>query len=195
MKTTKDALQLDKFLEQLPERYSLADRELIQRAYLVAEEAHRDQKRHSGEPYITHCLAVAGILADLRVPAEVVAAGLLHDTVEDTTLTLSDIRSEFGDTIAVLVDGVTKLSNLPRVSRGDQHATRAEKDNGKDEPALPADDHSRTRKRDLKSETLRKTFLAMGDDVRVVLIKLADRLHNMRTLGVMPDSKKKRIAR
>lgn len=196
MKTARDSIQLDKFLEQLPDRYSLADKELIQRAYLVAEEAHREQKRHSGEPYITHCLAVAGILADLRVPAEVVAAGLLHDTVEDTGLTLGDIRREFGDTISALVDGVTKLTNLPRVSRGDQHAEPAERNNGKDnEPGPHSEEHSRTRKRDLKSETLRKTFLAMGDDVRVVLIKLADRLHNMRTLGVMPESKKKRIAR
>jgi len=195
MKTAKDPLQLDKFLEQLPERYSHSDRELIQRAYLLAEEAHREQKRHSGEPYITHCLAVAGILADLRVPAEVVAAGLLHDTVEDTSLTLGDIRREFGDTITLLVDGVTKLTNLPRVSRGDQHVTAGEKDNGKDESPPAADDHGRTRKRDLKTETLRKTFLAMGDDVRVVLIKLADRLHNMRTLGAIPDYKKKRIAK
>jgi guanosine-3',5'-bis(diphosphate) 3'-pyrophosphohydrolase len=196
MKTARDAIQLDKFIEQLPDRYSLADKELIQRAYLVAEEAHREQKRHSGEPYITHCLAVAGILADLRVPSEVVAAGLLHDTVEDTGLTLGDIRREFGDTISALVDGVTKLTNLPRVSRGDQHAGTADRNNGKDSDSEPhTDAHSRTRKRDLKSETLRKTFLAMGDDVRVVLIKLADRLHNMRTLGVMPESKKKRIAK
>ncbi|HUG33283.1 MAG TPA: bifunctional (p)ppGpp synthetase/guanosine-3',5'-bis(diphosphate) 3'-pyrophosphohydrolase [Anaerolineales bacterium] len=195
MKTTRDALQLDKFLEQLPDRYSLADKELIQRAYLVAEEAHREQKRHSGEPYIMHCLAVAGILADLRIPAEVVAAGLLHDTVEDTVLTLSDIRREFGETIAILVDGVTKLTNLPRVSRGDQHAGAVEKKNGIGDSTAHADKRSRARKRDLKSETLRKTFLAMGDDVRVVLIKLADRLHNMRTLGVLPDSKRKRIAK
>src|SRR5919108_6418707 len=122
MKATKTAVPLERLLEQLPEHYTLADRELIQRAYRVAEEAHRDQKRHSGEPYINHCLAVASILADLRVPPEVVAAGLLHDTVEDTTVTLNDIRRDFGEPIAVLVDGVTKLTNLPRVSRDDQHA-------------------------------------------------------------------------
>ena len=115
MKETKNAAPLEKLLEQLPEQYTLADRELIQRAYRVAEEAHREQKRHSGEPYISHCLAVAGILADLRVPPEVVAAGLLHDTVEDTTITLSDLRRDFGETIAILVDGVTKLTHLPRV--------------------------------------------------------------------------------
>ena len=120
VKTSKTAIPLEKLLEQLPERYTITDRELIQRAYRVAEEAHHGQKRHSGEPYINHCLAVASILADLRVPPEVVAAGLLHDTVEDTSITLKDIRRDFGDTIAVLVDGVTKLTNLPRVSRAAQ---------------------------------------------------------------------------
>ena len=187
-------------MEQLPENYTLADRELIQRAYRVAEEAHREQKRHSGEPYINHCLAVATILADLRVPPEVVAAGLLHDTVEDTTITLQDIRRDFGGPIAILVDGVTKLTNLPRVSRDDQHA---ESTNGNEATDTSGNGHNNGsngnialgRKQDLVSETLRKTFLAMGEDVRVVLIKLADRLHNMRTLGAMPEHKRKRIAK
>ncbi|MEW6242313.1 MAG: HD domain-containing protein, partial [Chloroflexota bacterium] len=191
MKTVKAAEGIQQLLDSLPDSYSLADRELIQRAYRVAEEAHRGQKRASGEPYITHCVAVAGILADLRVPPEVVAAGLLHDTVEDTSTTLHDVRRDFGDTVAVLVDGVTKLTNLPRVSRGDQHA---DKSNGNG--AEPAEETSNLlgRKQDLVSETLRKTFLAMGEDVRVVLIKLADRLHNMRTLGFMAETKRKRIA-
>ena len=169
---------------------------MIHRAYRVAEEAHREQKRHSGEPYINHCLAVASILADLRVPPEVVAAGLLHDTVEDTTVTLSDIRRDFGPAIAVLVDGVTKLTNLPRVSRDDQHAENSNGKNGS-EPSdvVPGNVVTLGRKQDLVSETLRKTFLAMGEDVRVVLIKLADRLHNMRTLGFMPEHKRKRIAK
>jgi GTP pyrophosphokinase len=195
MKATRTAVPLERLLEQLPENYTLADRELIQRAYRVAEEAHSEQKRHSGEPYINHCLAVASILADLQVPPEVVAAGLLHDTVEDTTITLNDIRRDFGNTIAVLVDGVTKLTNLPRVSRDDQHAENGNGNNGS-EPAdaLPSN-IALGRKQDLVSETLRKTFLAMGDDVRVVLIKLADRLHNMRTLGFMPEHKRKRIAK
>jgi guanosine-3',5'-bis(diphosphate) 3'-pyrophosphohydrolase len=192
VKAAKTAIPLEKLLEQLPERYTITERELIQRAYRVAEEAHREQKRHSGEPYINHCLAVASILADLRVPAEVVAAGLLHDTVEDTTITLKDLKRDFGDTIAILVDGVTKLTKLPRVSRGDQHAEQSRES----EPAEAASEkNTRSRKQDLISETLRKTFLAMGDDVRVVLIKLADRLHNMRTLGFMPESKRKRIAK
>ena len=195
MKATRTAVPLERLLEQLPENYTLGERELIQRAYRVAEEAHREQKRHSGEPYINHCLAVASILADLRVPADVVAAGLLHDTVEDTTVTLNDIKRGFGETVAVLVDGVTKLTNLPRVSRDDQHAENGNGKNGS-EPvdALPGS-IALGRKQDLVSETLRKTFLAMGDDVRVVLIKLADRLHNMRTLGFMPEHKRKRIAK
>src|SRR5688572_33059736 len=125
MKATRTAVPLERLLEQLPENYTLTERELIQRAYRVAEEAHREQKRHSGEPYVSHCLAVASILADLRVPSEVVAAGLLHDTVEDTTVTLKDLKRDFGDTIAILVDGVTKLTKLPRVSRGDQHAEQS----------------------------------------------------------------------
>jgi GTP diphosphokinase / guanosine-3',5'-bis(diphosphate) 3'-diphosphatase len=186
-------------MEQLPDTYTLADRELIQRAYRVAEEAHREQKRHSGEPYINHCLSVAIILADLRVPPEVVAAGLLHDTVEDTTVTLQDIRRDFGGTIAVLVDGVTKLTNLPRVSRDDQHMESANGSEAADANGNGHNGHNGSlplgRKQDLVSETLRKTFLAMGEDVRVVLIKLADRLHNMRTLGFMPEHKRKRIAK
>src|SRR5512147_3097527 len=130
MKATVTSVPLERLLEQLPDNYTLADRELIHRAYRVAEEAHRDQKRHSGEPYINHCLAVASILADLRVPPEVIAAGLLHDTVEDTTVTLNDIRRDFGQTITILVDGVTKLTNLPRVSRDDQHAEQSNGSNG-----------------------------------------------------------------
>ena len=190
MKSAVAEIPLEKLMEQLPERYTPADRELVIRAYHVAEEAHRDQKRHSGEPYINHCIAVANILSELKVPAEVVAAGLLHDTVEDTPITLADIRSEFGDTVRLLVDGVTKLTHLPRVSRGDQHAEAGETENDDPqiEPALLG------RKQDMVPETLRKTFLAMGEDVRVVLIKLADRLHNMRTLGYMPEHKRMRIA-
>ncbi|MBI3165643.1 MAG: bifunctional (p)ppGpp synthetase/guanosine-3',5'-bis(diphosphate) 3'-pyrophosphohydrolase [Anaerolineales bacterium] len=190
MKSASAEIPFEQLMEQLPERYSPADRELVIRAYNIAEEAHREQKRHSGEPYINHCIAVAKILSELKVPAEVVAAGLLHDTVEDTPITLADIRSEFGDTVRLLVDGVTKLTHLPRVSRGDQHAEAgdAEQDDPQVEPALLG------RKQDMVPETLRKTFLAMGEDVRVVLIKLADRLHNMRTLGHMPEHKRLRIA-
>src|SRR5512146_564467 len=158
VKGTTTAIPLEQLLEQLPEAYTLADKELIQRAYRLAEEAHRGQKRISGEPYINHCLAVAQILAELRVPPEVLAAGLLHDTVEDTTVTLADIQRDFGDVVASLVDGVTKLTNLPRVSRDDQHeelkATSAKVDT--EPPPPPVGRHA-----DLASETLRKTFLAM----------------------------------
>ena len=184
-------IPLEKLIEQLPEHYTITDRELVQRAYRIAEDAHRGQNRQSGAPYINHCIAVAGILADLRVPPEVVVAGLLHDTVEDTSVTLQDIRRDFGDTVANLVNGVTKLTNLPRVSRGDQHAN----DNGHESKPIEEIEHIKRRKQDLKSETLRKTFLAMGDDVRVVLIKLADRLHNMRTLHHTSEEKQRRIAK
>jgi GTP pyrophosphokinase len=109
-------MKIENLLEMLPKTYSSADRELILRAYRVADHAHEGQKRASGEPYISHCLAVAYILADLRVPPQVVAAGLLHDTVEDTGLTIEDIKRDFGDEIARLVDGVTKLTNCHRIS-------------------------------------------------------------------------------
>ena len=193
MRTLERDILVGTLLDQLPDYYNPANREIVERAYRAAEEAHRNQKRQSGKPYITHCLEVASILAEMGAPAEVVAAGLLHDTVEDTRITLQDLRNDFGETIANLVDGVTKLTHLPRVSRGDQHLDDHGKDNGKN-PQM-AEVEARRRKQELASETLRKTFLAMGEDVRVVLIKLADRLHNMRTLSAMPDEKRKRIAR
>ena len=192
MKSTHTAIPLEKLLEQLPETFSAKDRDLVQRAYLVAEEAHREQRRHSGEPYINHCVSVASILAELKVPPEVIAAGLLHDTVEDTTVTLADIRRDFGETITALVDGVTKLTHLPRVSRGDQHPDKEDNNPEAEENIIPP--ALLGRKEDIVSETLRKTFLAMGKDVRVMFIKLADRLHNMRTLSHMPEHKRKRIA-
>lgn len=195
MKSTVSTLPLEKLLEQLPNTFSLADRELVQRAYRVAEEAHREQKRNSGEPYITHCLAVANILTDLRVPPEVIAAGLLHDTVEDTSVTLSDVQRDFGDVVASLVDGVTKLGNLPRVSHNGQQKEHNANPTGGSEVELLKPQAALGRRSDAVSETLRKTFLAMGDDVRVVLIKLADRLHNMRTLGYMPEEKRRRISK
>jgi GTP pyrophosphokinase len=188
-------MKIENLLEVLPEIYSVVDRELIMRAYQFAEQAHSGQRRASGEPYITHCVAVAAILAEMLVPPAVVIAGLLHDIVEDTSRTLADIRREFGDEVAHLVDGVTKLTNLPRVERGDQHLEEQdEPDNDGDDPLISIESDPRGRKKDLRNETLRKTFMAMGDDIRVVLIKLADRLHNMRTLGFMPESKRKRIA-
>jgi GTP diphosphokinase / guanosine-3',5'-bis(diphosphate) 3'-diphosphatase len=196
--TEKLAPLLENLLEVLPENYSVVDRELIMRAYRYAETAHSGQKRASGEPYITHCVAVAIILAEMRVQPNAVAAGLLHDTVEDTEITLQDVKREFGDEIAQLVDGVTKLTHLPRVSRADQHDAAIVEDlngiNRDSRDDILDSEIVRDRRKDLANETLRKTFLAMGDDIRVILIKLADRLHNMRTLGYMPENKRRRIA-
>lgn len=196
-------MRIENLMDALPNVYTPAERELILRAYKVAEQAHRNQTRASGEAYVNHCVAVAGILADMRVPAVVVAAGILHDTVEDTEITLADLKGDFGEEIARMVDGVTKLTQLPRVSRGDQRPedeAREEEERqiaerrGVPDPDAEAESLTRSRRYDMVSETLRKTFLAMGEDVRVVLIKLADRLHNMRTLGHMPDYKRRRIA-
>lgn len=132
-----------------------ADLALIDRAYTVAERAHEGQKRKSGEPYITHPIAVAQILADLGIGSKTVAAALLHDTVEDTAYTLDQVRADFGDEIAMLVDGVTKLD---KVKYGDS----------------------------TQAETVRKMIVAMSRDIRVLIIKLADRLHNARTWGFVP---------
>ena len=130
------------------------DMDLVRRAYQYAEKAHEHQKRKSGEPYFSHPCAVAVILTDLMLDATTIAAGLLHDCVEDVDgVTQETIRQEFGQEVELLVDGVTKLSQLNFASREEAQA-----------------------------ETLRKMFLAMAKDIRVVLIKLADRLHNMRTL-------------
>lgn len=188
-------MSLESLLEKLSENISVVDRETIARAYHFAENAHKHQKRASGDPYITHCEAVASILTELRVPAVVIVSGLLHDTVEDTQTTLDDIRNEFGNETAMLVDGVTKLTHLPRVSKSDQLELSAEDAVPADEKPIEPVISQKSRKKDLATETLRKTFLAMGEDIRVVVIKLADRLHNMRTLGFMPESARKRIAK
>lgn len=190
-------MKIDTLFEDLPDTYSATDRELILRAYLFAELAHEGQKRASGEKYVTHCVAVAHILAEMSVPPSVVVAGLLHDTVEDTDITLEDIQEEFGEEICKLVDGVTKLIQLPSVSRSDSHFIE------KDEPRTEDDlykiggsprESKRDRHKDLRNETLRKTFIAMGEDIRVVLIKLADRVHNMRTLRHILEDKRVKIA-
>src|SRR5512145_2598711 len=120
------AIAIDQLMENLPEYYSGFDRDEVQRAYNVAAEAHSEQKRLSGEPYINHCVAVAAILSEMKMPAEVVSAGLLHDTVEDTHLTLHDLQEQFGEVIANLVNGVTKLDSLPRVSRSDHFGEAVE---------------------------------------------------------------------
>lgn len=170
-------MDIKELLNRLPEKSNPVERDLISRAYQVAADAHRGQKRASGEPYVQHCLAVANIMLELGAPIQTIAAGLLHDVVEDTSLEIEDIERDFGPEIAKLVDGVTKLTQLPRVSRD-----------------LSTIKDERSSRRELAKETLRKTFLAMDDDVRVVVIKLADRLHNMRTLAHLPKEKQKRIA-
>ena len=161
----------ESLLQQMPETLSPNDRELIERAYELAEVAHSGQKRASGEPYIQHSLTVAQILADLRLDSATIAAGLLHDVVEDSIVTVEDLRQDFGDEVTSLVDGVTKLSQIDKLSQMTHRGLQDE-----------------------EAESLRKMFLAMADDVRVVLIKLADRLHNMRTLGALSGERQRRIA-
>jgi RelA/SpoT family (p)ppGpp synthetase len=160
-------------LTELEQDRSEADRALLRRAYNVASQAHHGQTRASGEPYISHCLATAHILAELRLDTSTLAAALLHDTIEDTSYTYQQLERDFGAEIARLVDGVTKLGQIDQLS-------------GMSE---------RNIKEDARAESLRKMFLAMVDDVRVVLIKLADRMHNMRTLSSLDEDKRKRIAR
>ena len=143
------------------------DISMIEKAYRIAKEAHKDQVRKSGEPYIIHPLWVGIILADLEMDKETIVAGMLHDAVEDTAMTLDDITKEFGEEVALLVDGVTKLGQLS---------------------------YSQD-KLEVQAENLRKMFLAMAKDIRVIIIKLADRLHNMRTLEFMTPAKQQEKAR
>ena len=154
-------------LESVHKYHPSADLSLIEKAYRIADEAHRGQVRKSGEPYIIHPLCVAIILAELELDKETIVAGLLHDVVEDTVMTDEEITKEFGSEVALLVDGVTKLGQL----------------------SYDAD------KVEVQAENLRKMFLAMAKDIRVILIKLADRLHNMRTLKYMKPEKQKEKAR
>jgi GTP pyrophosphokinase len=158
--------EMQRLLERVREIQPQADLDLLRRAYAFAARAHQGQLRRSGEPYVLHSVAVAHILADLRMDATTVAAGLLHDVPEDTPQTLEEVRREFGDEIATLVDGVTKLGKIQWKSQEEKQA-----------------------------ENLRKMFLAMASDVRIILIKLADRLHNLRTIAVMPPDHQRRKAR
>ena len=143
-----------------------ADLDLIERAYLVADEGHRGQKRVSGEAYINHPLQVAAILAELEMDDITIASAILHDVVEDTIFTLEEIEDMFGSEVALIIDGVTKLGQIPFKSKEEQQL-----------------------------ETYRKMIIAMAKDIRVIMIKLADRLHNMRTLKFMREDKRKRIAK
>ena len=161
--------QIEQFYSELAQKVRALrpneDLSSLDKAYRIAVEAHKGQTRISGEPYVTHPLAVTNILADMQMDLVCLETGLLHDTLEDTTLKLEDIKREFGDEVALCVDGVTKLSKLHLYSREDRQA-----------------------------ESVRKMLLAMVTDIRVVLVKLADRLHNMRTLGSLSRERQVRIA-
>ena len=157
----------DILIARIRKYHPSTDVSLIEKAYKLAVEAHGDQRRKSGEPYIIHPLWVAIILADLEMDKETIAAGMLHDVVEDTKFTEEDIRKEFGAEVALLVDGVTKLGRLSYSSD----------------------------KLEVQAENIRKMFLAMAKDIRVIIIKLADRLHNMRTLQFMTPAKQKEKAK
>ena len=153
---------IKKILNYNPE----ADVTVVQQAYSLAAKAHQGQRRDSGEPYIEHPVEVAILLAEQEMDLETIAAALLHDVVEDTEYTLTDIEEQFGPSIAALVDGVTKLSKIPTLSKEERAA-----------------------------ENLRKMFMAMAKDLRVIIIKLTDRLHNMRTLKALPPERQQKIAR
>src|SRR5207249_10678326 len=142
------------------------DLELVRKAYEFSQKNHSGQQRASGEPYLVHPLEVALVLAEMKMDAVAVAAGLLHDSVEDTSVTIVDIRKEFGEQVAHIVEGVTKIGQIDFSSQEEQQA-----------------------------ENLRTLMLAMVDDIRVVLIKLADRLHNMRTLEHLPPERQQKIAK
>lgn len=165
--------------------------ELILRAYRVAEAAHINQRRSSGEAFIAHPLAVGYTLADLNLDAPTIAAALLHDVAEDTSLKVPEIREQFGDEVANMVDALTKLSKQ-EVANKDGAAARADSDSQATREAETATFNYRT---DREAESLRKMLLGIMSDVRVVLIKLADRLHNMRTLSALPPERQRRIAR
>ena len=164
---TSPEVLYEELIASVKKYHPSTDISMIQKAYEVAREAHKDQKRKSGEPYIIHPLCVAIILADLELDKETIVAGLLHDAVEDTWMTIEEVEKEFSAEVALLVDGVTKLGQL----------------------SYSAD------KVELQAENLRKMFLAMAKDIRVILIKLADRLHNMRTLQYMRPEKQQEKAR
>ena len=162
---------LEELYKRLPNYFSADERLRILRAYLVASDAHREQTRMTGEPYILHPIDVTNILAELQLDADTLAAALLHDVVEDSGYTVDYLEKNFNRNVAELVDGVTKLNRIKELSKM-RHSVADE-----------------------KAESLRKMFLAMADDIRVVLIKLADRVHNMRTLEGHAEHKRRRIAR
>ncbi|MFC4076874.1 RelA/SpoT family protein [Salinithrix halophila] len=160
-------MPIEELLEKAGRYLKKEELEQVERAYLFAEEAHEGQTRKSGEKYILHPVAVAGILADLQMDATTLTAAILHDVVEDTGVTLDMLEAEFGETVAQIVDGLTKLKKRMKYKSNAEH----------------------------QAENHRKMFVAMAQDIRVILIKLADRLHNMRTLKFLPEEKRRRIAK
>ena len=158
-------LPMQNILSRLAANSTEAEQALVRKAYAYAAAAHAGQVRLSGEPYLSHPLAVAEVLAELGFDAHSVAAGLLHDTVEDTKVTLEEVDAEFGEQVADIVDGVTKISMMTFDSKEEQQA-----------------------------ENIRKMILAMSHDIRVPIVKLADRVHNMRTLDFQKAHKRQRIA-
>src|SRR5207237_5723 len=158
-------VRIEEICEKVRRNHPQADLNMLRRAYLFSAREQRGQKRASGESYLVHPLEVANILADMRLDDVSVSTGLLHDVVEDTLADAKTIREYFGDEVAHLVEGLTKLAHISNVSREEEQA-----------------------------ENVRKMLLAMVDDVRVVLVKLADRLHNMRTLQYLKPEKRRRIA-
>src|SRR5881397_316275 len=158
-------IRFEDLLEKVRAYSPDADVELLRRAYVFSAFEHRGQVRHSGEPYLIHPLAVADFLADMKLDAVTIAAGLLHDVVEDTLTTIDRIHELFGPEVAHVVEGVTKIGAIPFSSSEERQA-----------------------------ENFRKMLLAMVDDIRVILVKLADRLHNMRTLNHLPDERRRKIA-
>ena len=167
----------EELIRSIRKYHPSADISLVEKAYKVAYDAHKGQVRKSGEAYIIHPLCVAIILAELELDKETIAAGLLHDVLEDTIMTDQELIDEFGEEVLLLVDGVTKLQNL-HLSEGEKKA------------------HDKNADRlEMQAENLRKMFLAMAKDIRVIMIKLADRLHNMRTLRYQSEEAKVRIAR
>ena len=166
MPSTNDIVTIEDFFEQVKGYLNEAQIDYVRKAYILAADAHKEQRRKSGEPYIIHPIGVASILAGLQMDEYTLAAAFLHDVVEDTEYTYDDIRNIFGGVVANLVDGVTKLGKIAYISKEDRQI-----------------------------ENYRKMFLAMARDIRVVLIKLADRLHNMRTMKYMPAHKQQSISR